>query len=469
MITNNKLIYTLLLVPTSGVVYSAGITEASGKSERPLHDCTRPNVLIIYTDDMGVGDVSFLNDGWVKTPYIDKLASQGMVVTNYYTAAAVSSPSRAGLTTGIFPLELGINTFLHTKEHNINCEQNDFLDPAFPSMARVFKQAGYTTAHIGKWHMGGGRDIKNAPQITDYGFDYYLTTYEGPDPDPKITATDWIWSPQDEVKRWERTEYFVDKTIEFMKANKDKPFFINLWPDDMHTPYVYDEVSQANNKTWNTETNYRQVLQEYDYQIGRLMRAMHRIGADENTIVIFTSDNGPMPYYYGKRTNGLRSMKCSLYEGGIRMPFIIRWPGKIPEGSIDDTSVLCAVDLFPSLCSIIGEEMPDGFKYSGEDMSQVFFGKPVTRTGDLMWEFGRNEYFYQHKPANKSPHLGIRRGNMKLMINSFYDRVELYDIRNDPEEKNNLAHEYPELVNELRKVVTEWWNSRAGRNILPEQ
>ena len=109
----------------------------------------KPNVVIIYTDDMGVGDVSFLNDGWVQTPNIDKLAAQGTVITNYYTAAAVSSPSRAGLTTGIFPLNLGINTFLHTVEHNINCEQEDFLDPKFPSMARVFQSQGYATAHIG--------------------------------------------------------------------------------------------------------------------------------------------------------------------------------------------------------------------------------------------------------------------------------------------------------------------------------
>lgn len=424
----------------------------------------RPNVVIIYTDDMGVGDVSFLNDGWVQTPNIDRLASQGTVITNYYTAAAVSSPSRAGLTTGIFPLNLGINTFLHTVEHNINCEQEDYLDPKYPSMARVFQAQGYATAHIGKWHMGGGRDVHDAPQITEYGFDEYLTTYEGPDPDPKITATDWIWSPQDEVKRWERTSYFVDKALEFMKAHKKQPFFLNLWPDDMHTPYVYDEKSQNDSKMWSSRKNYRNVLAEYDKQIGRLLSKMRKMGLDKNTIIIFTSDNGPMPYYAEKRTNGLRSMKCSLYEGGIRMPFIICWPGRVPAGRVDEESVVCAVDIFPSLCSIIGAKMPDGFNYSGEDMSEVFFGERVRRTKDLMWEFGRNDFFYQHSPENKSPHLGIRRGDMKLMLNSFDDKIELYDIRKDPEEKNNIASDYPELVEELSSVVLEWWKTRAGRS-----
>ena len=127
-----------------------GYAESAPKPvETTRQTSSKPNVLIIYTDDMGVGDVSFLNNGWVQTPNIDLLARQGVVVNNYYTAAAVSSPSRAGLTTGIFPLELGINTFLHTRKHNADCEQNDFLDPSFPSMARSFQAIGYRTAHIG--------------------------------------------------------------------------------------------------------------------------------------------------------------------------------------------------------------------------------------------------------------------------------------------------------------------------------
>ena len=459
-----------LRLPLTGLLgIGATLNSHAENAVKPVDNAkqtsSKPNVLIIYTDDMGVGDVSFLNNGWVQTPNIDLLARQGVVITNYYTAAAVSSPSRAGLTTGIFPLELGINTFLHTRKHNADCEQNDFLDPAFPSMARSFQAAGYRTAHIGKWHMGGGRDVDDAPQITQYGFDEYLTTYEGPDPDPAITATNWIWSPQDSVKRWQRTEYFVDKTLEFMERNRDRAFFVNLWPDDMHTPYVPDAIVQTQNSTWSTPRNFKAVLKEYDTQIGRLLDGMKRLRLDKNTIVIFTSDNGPMPYYEQQRTNGLRSMKCSLYEGGIRMPFIIRWPEHIPAGKVDDRSVVCSVDIYPSLCALTGAKMPENTTFSGEDMSQVFLGKAQERTTDLMWEFGRNDFFYRHPVVeNNSPHLAIRRGDIKLLINSFDDRVELYNLKKDPYERHNVAGKYPELVECMRTRVTQWWDERMRIN-----
>ncbi len=198
----------------------------------------KPNILIIYTDDMGIGDLSCYNTGWTKTPNLDQIASEGLIINNYYSAAPVSSASRVGLTTGMFPLQWGgINTYLSDKKHNSNCEQFDYLSTSAPSMARILKDAGYNTGHFGKWHMGGGgRDVKNAPQITEYGFDEYISTWESPDPDPVITGSNWIWSDKDEVKRWSRTAYFVDKTLDFLSRHKGEPCFVNLWPDDMHTP-----------------------------------------------------------------------------------------------------------------------------------------------------------------------------------------------------------------------------------------
>ncbi|MBQ2727728.1 MAG: sulfatase-like hydrolase/transferase, partial [Alistipes sp.] len=280
-----------------------------------------------------------------------------------------------------------------------------------------------------------------------------------------ITATDWIWSKQDSVKRWQRTEYFVDKTLEFMERNRDQAFFVNLWPDDMHTPYVPDAVVQEQDKTWSMPRNFKAVLKEYDAQIGRLLDGMRRLGVDKNTIIIFTSDNGPMPYYNQQRTNGLRSMKCSLYEGGIRMPFIISWPERIPAGKIDYKSVVCSVDIYPSLCALTGAKMPEGVDFSGEDMSQVFLGEAQQRTTDLMWEFGRNDFFYRHPIAeNNSPHLAIRRGDMKLLINSTDDRVELYNLKKDPYERHNIAAKHPELVERLRARVTQWWDERMRIN-----
>lgn len=221
---NNKLLISGVLGLGTCMIYTpihAGEAQAQSK----------PNVLIIYTDDMGAGDVSFLNNGWVKTPNIDKLASGGLIVTNYYSSSPVSSPSRVGLTTGRFPTEMGINCYLQTRKGNTACEQFDYLDASVPTMAKVMKSAGYTTGHFGKWHMGGGRDVIDAPQITEYGFDEYISTWESPNPDPVITDSAWIWSRTDQVKRWDRTAYFVDKTLDFLKRHKGEPCFVNLWPE----------------------------------------------------------------------------------------------------------------------------------------------------------------------------------------------------------------------------------------------
>lgn len=423
----------------------------------------KPNIVIIYSDDMGVGDLSCLNDGWVRTPNIDRMASQGVTLTNYYTASPVSSPSRVGLTTGMFPMRWGINTYLQTRAGNANCEQFDYLDASAPSMAQILKDAGYRTAHIGKWHMGGGRDVKNAPQITRYGFDEYISTWESPDPAPELTAGNWIWGADDQIKRWNRTEYFIDKTLDFMERHSGEPCFVNLWPDDMHSPYVPDVEAQEDNKNWDSKEYFVKVLAEYDRQIGYFLDELDRRGLSENTIVIFTSDNGPGPSFDQIRTNHLRGMKNSLYEGGIRMPFIVRWPGKVPAGMVDGTTVVCAVDMIPSLSAIAGAELPKDYRSDGEDMSRALLGKPVERNSDLMWSFGHNEHF--NKPGkvyHQSPALAIRRGNWKMLVSPDGEAAELYDLSADPNETTDLSPAHPGLIAELKPLLLECWQSRPN-------
>lgn len=232
---------------------------------------TNPNVVIIYIDDMGIGDIGCYGGKFVATPNIDKLAQDGLLFNQYYSSAPVSSPSRCGLTTGLFPIEVGINTFLNDKASNKRCEQRNYLDDKLPSMARAFQNAGYATGHIGKWHMGGGRDVHNAPSIKNYGFDEYLSTYESPDPDPAITASKWIWCDNDSIKRWKRTEYFVDKSIDFIKRHKDSPFFLNLWPDDMHTPWV-PEFKQKERKAGRQKRRFRLCLERWTNKSVVLLR-----------------------------------------------------------------------------------------------------------------------------------------------------------------------------------------------------
>lgn len=326
-------------------------------------------------------------------------------------------------------------------------------------MARAFQNAGYETAHIGKWHMGGGRDVKNAPSIYEYGFDEYVSTYESPDSDPVLTATDWIWSAKDSVKRWKRTEYFVDRSIDFIRRNKDRAFFLNLWPDDMHTPWVPE--SFANQKRmWNDEKAFIPVLKELDYQIGRLLDALDEMQLTGNTLIIFSSDNGPSPSFDALRTARLRGTKNSLFEGGIRMPFIIRYPKKIQKGIVNDKTVLCSVDLYPSLCAIAGIKNEKGYKGDGEDMSDALLGKKQTvRKKDLMWDFGRNKYFmFPKSKYDKSPHLAIRHGKWKLLVNSDGTDMQLYNMDVDKYELNNVAHSYPKLAEELKNKVCNWFS-----------
>ena len=419
----------------------------------------KPHIVIIYTDDMGIGDLSCYNSGWVETPNIDKLASQGLKFNHYYTSSPVSSPSRVGLTTGMYPTEWGINTFLNTRKGNTNCEQYDYLDSSAPTIAKSLKETGYATAHIGKWHMGGGRDVDDAPQITKYGFDEYVTTYEGPDPDPLITASNWIWSEQDSIQRWDRTAYFVDRALDFLGRHTDQPCFINLWPDDMHDPWIPEAKYYTDKKSWVSKQNFVAVLKEYDRQIGRLMEGLEKLGIRENTLVIFTSDNGALPTFDEVRVGGRRGSKISLYEGGVNMPFIISWPARIKQGEIEGESVVSAVDIFPSLCAITGAKQPKGYAYSGEDMSRALLGVKVQkRKNDMMWDFGRNRFF--NKPPklhHQSPHLAIRRGDWKLLVNSDGSGLELYDIKKDPNETTNRADRYPALSSELSKKVIDWY------------
>jgi arylsulfatase A-like enzyme len=412
----------------------------------------KPNIIIMYIDDMGYSDPSCYGGTYAPTPNIDKLAGEGIRFTQYYTACPISSPSRAGITTGMYPTRWGITTFLDTRAANARNESNDFLNDRAPSMARAFKANGYATGHFGKWHMGGGRDVTNAPSINNYGFDEYVSTYESPDPDPKLTSTNWIWANTDEVKRWDRTAYFVDKTLDFLSRNKDgKPCFVNFWPDDVHTPWVYENDGGGERES---PEHFTAVLAELDVQIGRLMQGLKDLGIDEETLVIFTSDNGPAPAFSGNRTDDLRGQKATLYEGGIRMPFIVRWPGTVDPGQTNSASVLCSVDLLPSLCAITGATVPTEFPVDGKDMSQVLLGNAQTvRSTPLFWEFGKNV-------ANQvSPHIAVRDGNWKLLVNADGSRVELYNMETDFLEKTNVASSNPEVVNRLKPMAIDWFQA----------
>ncbi len=427
-------------------------------------NAAQPNIIIILTDDMGYSDVGCFGGNFVPTPNIDRMAQNGRKFMQYYSAAPICSPSRAGMLTGMNPARWNFSTFLDNRKHNRNAEQADYLNTNAPTMAKFFKSAGYATGHFGKWHMGGGRDVTDAPNFDKYGFDEHNSTYESPDADPLLTATNWIWSDKDSIKRWDRTKYFVDKTLAFMDKNKGKPCFINLWPDDVHTPWVpRKETEYTGQYPMNPEEQaaFKGVLKEYDVQIGRLLDGLKARGLDKNTIVIFTSDNGPLPSFKGSRAMGLRGSKLSLYEGGTRMPFIVQWPGHIPGGTTDETSEISATDLLPTLTKFAGIKLPATYNGDGIDRGAVFLGKPSLRGKDQFWEYGRNTiaFNYPRIVADKSPNLAVRSGEWKLLMNSDGTDIQLYNILKDKKEQRNLAANEPRKVDELKNKLMAWWQT----------
>jgi len=413
----------------------------------------KPNIVFILADDMAAGDLGCCGGRVAPTPNLDRLAREGTRFTCYYSASPICSPSRCGLITGQFPGRWRITSYLQTRAGNRACEQADFLDPAAPSLPRALKSAGYATAHIGKWHLGGGRDVTDAPKFAAYGYDEGVGTYESPEPHPDITATNWIWSDKDKVKRWDRTALFVDKALDFLARHRSQPCFVNLWIDDPHTPWVPEGADGL--LKGDTRERLARVLAEDDRQIGRLMDAV-----PANTLLVFASDNGPLPTFKAARTLGLRGSKLSLYEGGIRLPFVVRWPGRVPAGRVDSTTVLAAVDMLPTLSAIAGARPPDGASSDDEDLSAALLGKPGARAKPLLWEYGRNQKSFNYPAGrDRSPNVAVRDGRWKLLINADGTGAELYDLAADASETGNLAKQNPDIAKRLADAALAWRKS----------
>jgi arylsulfatase A-like enzyme len=307
--------------------------------------------------------------------------------------------------------------------------------------------------------------VTNAPHIKEYGFDEWASTYESPDPHPDITATNWIWSPQDKVKRWDRTKFFVDKTLDFLKRHPNQPCYVNLWPDDTHTPYVPGpELSEkyGAGKNFSAEANFKAVLDEYDKQMGRLLDGLKELGIATNTLVVFSGDNGPLPTYQQRRTAGLRGSKLSLYEGGNREPLLVWWPGHAPAGKLNERTVMCTVDLLPTFCQVAGVKMPDSVaaKLDGEELSAALSGGEPVRSKSLFWEYGRNDKSFAYPQGNnRSPNVAVRDGDWKLLINADGTGAELYNLASDRNETKDLAAQEGEVVKRLSTAALAWRRS----------
>ncbi len=436
----------------------------------------RPNIVFVFIDDMGYGDLSCYGNTDITTANIDRLAAEGVKFEQFYVASPICSPSRVGITTGRYPARHMIHSYLNSRQRNRERAMRDFLDPAVPAVARTFQEAGYATAHFGKWHMGGGRDVDDAPLPQAYGFDESLVSFEG--------LGDRILPPGGlseqskklgkgairDVPKHEMTEIYVDRAIDFMQRNRDRAFYMHVWLNDVHDRFSPKE--ELLKKFARFAANpYRQqyfaVIDEMDRQLGRLFEEVNSLGLDERTILVVASDNGPTAWrrYYDEgfdppgKTNGLRGRKWSLYEGGIREPLIVRWKGTTPAGQTNSKTVVSGVDLYPTFCRLAGIQ-PPATGLDGVDMSAAFRGESPLRERAIFWEYGREpSYLRPGLESDRSPALAVRDGDWKLLMNPDGSAAELYDFRQGFVEASNLAATNPDVTRRLKNSLATWWKS----------
>ncbi len=399
----------------------------------------KPNVIFILADDMGWGDLSSHGHPYFKTPHLDKLASQGIDIHQFYVAASICSPSRAGFLTGQFPMRYGIHSPFYL-ETNIKGNQSDWLDPKAPSVARIFKEAGYYTGICGKWHLVEefkGRML-DAPKPSDFGFDEWHLM-RGP------------WEA-DLDKDFNHQVY--PTATKFIRDNKHRPFYLTVTLHETHVPYLPSKESL------NAASGLDPMIQKYaasvadlDRGIGQILEALKEGRIEGNTLIIFSSDNGPAKAkndpedkngerFNAGSTGGRRGWKGQVYEGGIHQPFIARWPGHIPEGKVDQESVMAAVDYLPTVCKAVGIQIPSDYFGDGESRLDVLFGNPKPRTKPLFW-YGGGQY-------------AVRDGQWKYVTGNNQEPDELFDIVVDPNETSNVANKNRALSERLKKMVTEW-------------
>ena len=438
----------------------------------------KPNIIMVFIDDMGWGDFSCFGNKDAQTPNIDRIAAEGIRFEQFHVNSPICSPSRCALTTGQYPQRWRIHSFLNNRADNERRGCAQWLDPKAPTLARVLQQNGYATGHFGKWHLGGQRDVDDAPPITAYGFDESLTNFEGMGPKllpltmkPGDTEPGKIWAdaerlgkPVTWMQRSKITSGFIDAAIPFIdKATAaKKPFFVNLWPDDVHGPWWPPTDKWAEGK----RGLYLSVLEEMDRQFGKLFDHL-RSNAEllNNTLLLICSDNGPEP---GAGSAGpFRGSKTTLYEGGTRSPLIVWGPGVIEKakaGSVNKKSIFAAFDLAPSLLSIAKIEAKD-VAFDGEDIAPALLGQSeVSRSDPIFWRRPPDRKTASDKLPERLPDLAMREGNWKLLCEYDGTKPQLYDLAKDRGEATNLAVMHADIVQRMTKSLLTWHHAMPADN-----
>ena len=419
----------------------------------------RPNIIFIFADDWGWGDLSCHGHPYVKTPNIDRLAREGTDFYRFTVASGVCSPSRTAVMTGHFPARYNINGHFAWVPSNAKRNMPDWLSPKVPLLPRFLQKAGYATAHFGKWHLSNNM-IPDSPLPSVYGYDVYGA----------FNCAGEQMPVHDDAKN----------AIDFIeKAHKTKkPVFINLWLHEPHTPFhTVPKYRKRFPELGEKDNIYASVLSHADDRVGDVLDALDRLKLTDNTLVVFSSDNGPargapnakLKQMYDSATGkgfniaaargitgGRKGYKAALYEGGICVPFLARWPGKIAAGRVDSSTLISAVDLLPTFCELAKVKLPADYEPDGISHVSALMGKATsTREKPLFWKMAGRWPIAKSKPYHWVSYAIVDQ-NWKLVTNSDFSYAELYDIAADSQEKNDLKATKPEVVKGLLKKIEDW-------------
>ncbi|WP_394698105.1 sulfatase-like hydrolase/transferase [uncultured Draconibacterium sp.] len=443
-----------------GISIVFSLLNSCSSSETNKTDVPQPNVLIILADDLGYGDISCYNPKSTPTPQIDNLAENGILCTDFYVPTPYCAPSRATLLTGRFPLRHGL-----VKNPTPDAGINDIgIGAEEITLAEVFKESGYATKCIGKWHLGHKEEFFPV----NHGFDEYYGILYSNDMRPVqlVENKDTVEYPVDQSQL---TKRYTEKAIDFIERNKEQPFFLHLCHAMPHKPLAASERFYTP-KTPNDL--YTDVIKELDWSVGEVMNTLKELDILDNTIVIFMSDNGP---WYGGNTGGLKGMKATTWEGGIRVPFILNYKKEFPEKTKVD--VPCAsVDVYPTLLALTGIRPIENYTIDGQDISQILKGKEtehgavysmhnehITTVRKDDWKLFVREPKYKRLSKDWIDPRGPDRETILapiigqagpadypgLLPSKPEKEIQLFNLKADPSEDNDLSDENAEIVKEL--------------------
>ena len=432
----------------------------------------KPNFLFILIDDMGYKDVGFMGSTYYETPNIDRLSTQGMVFTSAYSCGPNCAPTRASLISGQYSPRHGIYTVgssnrgIKRLQKIIPPANKTTLDSNVTSIAESLKSAGYISASMGKWHLGTDPELGPVSQGFDIniggdkrgspGRGGYFSPYKNPNlkdgPDGQYL-----------------TDRLTEEALKFIGANKDKPFFLYLPHYAVHTPIqakkkLTEKYKRKTPTDGQRNPAYAAMVESVDQGVGRILAKLDELNLTENTVVFFTSDNGGVGGYRElgikdkeiTHNAPLRGGKGMLYEGGIRVPMTVRWPGRVKPGSTCDTPVI-SIDFYPTFLEMAGLSKPSGHTLDGESILGLLKRKNQLKRKAIFWHFPA--YLPAKGGFRTTPAGAVRQGSYKL-IEFFEDnRIELYNLNDDIGEQKNLAHKMPEKAKELHDLLKNWRNS----------